>query len=59
MKLLRTTLAAGSLAIALLPLAALAHEGHGPEGAHWHASDLLGLVLALVVAMWLWKKARK
>jgi hypothetical protein len=59
MKRLRPTLAAGSLAFVLLPLAALAHEGHGPEGAHWHASDLLGLVLALAVAVWLWKKARK
>jgi hypothetical protein len=29
---------------------AQAHEGHGlPGQSHWHASDLLGFVLALLV----------
>ena len=25
-----------------------AHEGHGQSGAHWHASDLFGLLLIFV-----------
>ena len=36
--------------------AALAHEGHGLPGAHWHATDAFGLLLvgALVgLAIWL------
>jgi hypothetical protein len=34
---------------------ALAHEGHGLEGAHGHATDAWGfVVLALVVAAMLW-----
>ena len=33
----------------------LAHEGHGLEGAHGHATDAWGfVVLALVVAAMLW-----
>ena len=34
---------------------ALAHEGHGLHGGHWHASDAWGFVLiaaALGVALW-------
>ena len=27
-----------------------AHDGHGPEGAHWHATDLWGFLLVGVVA---------
>jgi hypothetical protein len=31
--------------------AAIAHDGHGLTGSHWHASDSLGfIVLAVVVA---------
>ena len=31
---------------------AWAHEGHGMPGvAHWHASDLFGLVMALAVVV--------
>jgi hypothetical protein len=36
--------------------AALAHPGHGLEGAHWHATDAHGFVLVGVlaaVAIWL------
>lgn len=35
---------------------ALAHEGHGLEGAsHWHATDTLGLLLgAATVAVVIW-----
>jgi hypothetical protein len=41
--------------IALLPVLAHAHEGHGMEGAsHYHATDAWGFfaALAIVVAMW-------
>ena len=38
-----------------LPSLALAHEGHGISGAHWHATDTLGFVaLAAIVAVALW-----
>jgi hypothetical protein len=43
----------------LCSLAASAHPGHGEEPSHWHASDALGLVLALAVAAWLWHRLRK
>ena len=46
-------------ALALTLLAAnglaLAHEGHGMEGSHWHATDLLGLVFGLAVAALVWR----
>ena len=29
----------------------LAHDGHGLFGAHWHATDALGFVALLVVAL--------
>jgi len=38
---------------------ALAHEGHGLYGSHWHATDVLGFVgaaAAVAVAIWLSKK---
>ncbi len=51
---LLSRLAAASLAGTAC--AALAHEGHGLEGAsHWHATDTLGLLLgamAVAVAVW-------
>jgi len=36
--------------LACAPMAALAHEGHGLFGAHWHASDVFGFVAACAVA---------
>jgi hypothetical protein len=40
--------------------AALAHEGHGLEGAHWHATDSWGwIALAVVVAAAIWAARRK
>ena len=42
-----------------LPVAAFAHEGHGLAGAHWHATDTLGLVLVTVlaaIALWASRK---
>ena len=43
----------------LLPGLALAHEGHGLTGLHWHATDVLGFVVvaALIgVAIWTSRK---
>jgi Zn-dependent protease with chaperone function len=40
--------------------AALAHEGHGLEGAHSHPSDAWGfLMLGLVVGLALWFSRKK
>jgi len=47
-------LVAAVLALAALP--ALAHDGHGLTGGHWHATDawgLVGLAIALAAAVWL------
>ena len=43
-------------ALALLSAEAVAHEGHGLQGAHWHATDAWGFVAvvsAVAVALWL------
>jgi len=40
--------------------AAHAHDGHGPSGAHWHATDVAGFVMAIVaVAALAWWRGRK
>ena len=48
-----------SIAMALTLMAvsglALAHEGHGMDGSHWHATDLLGLLVGLGVAALTWR----
>jgi len=39
--------------------ASLAHEGHGMDGSHWHATDSLGFVMAAVIVLvmvWLGRK---
>ena len=42
-------------ALAALPLAAAAHDGHGLAGPHWHATDPWGfVVLAAVAAAAIW-----
>ena len=44
-------------AAALLPacVSALAHDGHGLAGSHWHATDTLGFAcVALLAALALW-----
>lgn len=52
-KLLLTTLAGAT------PWA-LAHEGHGLNGSHWHASDTWGFLLAgVVIAIVLWTRRGK
>jgi hypothetical protein len=43
----------------LLPVLARAHEGHGLGGPHWHATDVLGFVVIVVlagVAIWTLRK---
>ena len=46
--------------LALLPLAASAHEGHGlPGTSHWHATDTLGLLLVAVLAAGAWLLNRR
>ena len=47
-------------AAGFIPLAALAHEGHGLPGAsHWHATDTLGLLLVVVLAAGAWYLSRR
>jgi hypothetical protein len=49
---------AASLAAAA-PLA-LAHEGHGTAGTHWHATDAWGFVaLGVGVALYFWVRRGK
>jgi hypothetical protein len=40
-----------ALATTALPLLAQAHDGHGLAGSHWHATDALGLGVALIAAI--------
>ena len=48
------------LALAVAPTLALAHEGHGPEGVHWHATDTWGFVVtAALIAAAVWFSRRK
>ncbi len=45
--------------LTLLSTAAQAHDGHGLAGSHWHATDVLGLGVALIAAIaavWLGRK---
>ena len=42
-----------------LPVGALAHEGHGLAGPHWHATDTWGFVVTAVLAgaaLWFGRK---
>lgn len=52
----QTLLIAGA---ALTTLPALAHEGHGLFGGHWHATDVLGFVVVgslIALAVWFSRK---
>jgi len=54
--MMKTTL----LTLLALPAAALAHEGHGLAGTHWHATDPFGyIVLGIAVAAVTWWWGRK
>jgi hypothetical protein len=52
-----TPLRSAAMALALLAAhgLALAHEGHGMQSSHWHASDVLGLAVGLAVAALTWR----
>jgi hypothetical protein len=42
------------------PLWAAAHDGHGLQGAHWHATDSVGFTaLAGIAALALWWGKKK
>jgi hypothetical protein len=44
-------------ALSLAAGSAAAHEGHGLEGAHWHATDAWGwLILGVGVALLVWMR---
>ena len=50
-----------ALTLTLLALPALAHEGHGLIGSHWHSTDVLGFLgvgagAVIAVAFWLSRK---
>jgi hypothetical protein len=48
-----------SLALSQLASNAFAHDGHGLGGHHWHATDVLGFVIAaalVAVAVYFGKK---
>jgi hypothetical protein len=47
------------LALGILPVAALAHDGHGAEALHWHATDTWGFMVTLALAgaaLWFGRK---
>ena len=55
---MRTVLASAALAAA--SQAAVAHEGHGVTGMHWHSGEwLLLLAMAVAVCLWLWQRGRR
>ena len=44
-----------STALASTTMTALAHDGHGLFGSHWHATDTLGFTgAAAVIALAVW-----
>ena len=50
------TLRLTCVALACLPLSGptLAHDGHGMVGNHWHATDVVGVVVGVAVAAMTW-----
>ena len=48
-----------ALSTLLIALPALAHDGHGLFGSHWHATDVMGFLAAGgVVALLVWLSGR-
>jgi hypothetical protein len=50
---------AAAAALLTSAVAALAHDGHGLQASHWHATDSAGFVVVLAlatVALWLGRK---
>jgi hypothetical protein len=55
---MRTVLASATLVAAAFD--AVAHEGHGQSGMHWHAGDLLALLaMGAAIGLWLWQRGRR
>jgi hypothetical protein len=53
-------LLAAAASLAAAAPAALAHEGHGAAGAHWHATDVWGFVaLGAGLALYFWVRRGK
>ena len=48
------------LGLLAAPATAVAHDGHGFEGSHWHATDVWGFVglLALIGAAAWWTRRK-
>jgi hypothetical protein len=46
-------------ALACLHAPAWAHEGHGLWGSHWHATDVLGFVVVVALALGAWVIGRR
>ena len=42
------------LAGAFTQMGALAHDGHGMAGTHWHATDAMGWAVAIALALAGW-----
>ena len=53
------TSAATALALVCLLAPAWAHEGHGLWGSHWHATDVLGFVVVMALALGAWIIGRR
>lgn len=55
MKLLNALKTIAALAISMRASAIFAHDGHGMDGAHWHATDVWGFVaLGGMIALAIW-----
>ena len=55
-----SSIALSAACLAALPLTTLAHDGHGAESVHWHATDTWGFVVtAALVAAAVWFSRKK
>ena len=55
MKHLSTLKTLATLALGTLTSATWAHDGHGMQGSHWHATDVAGFAaVAVLVAVAIW-----
>ena len=39
-----------AMTLSMTTMGAFAHDGHGLQGSHWHATDVSGFVLVVVLA---------
>ena len=61
MTLLNALKTIASLAISMGASAIFAHDGHGMEGVHWHATDVWGFVAVggmIALAIWLSRRGK-